>query len=55
MNTEQKLQLLIQAATCMVNSVDHDQAIKTAAGDLAVALAAVMTAEQYAAWKATQQ
>ena len=45
------IQPLIQAAMYMVNTIDHNGPTQTAAGDLAVALAAVMTPEQYAAWK----
>ena len=45
------IQPLIQAAMYMVNTIDHNGPAQTAAGDLAVALAAVMTPEQYAAWK----
>ena len=50
-STYDRLQQLIAAATYMVNTVDANGPIQTAAGDLAVALAVVMTPEQYAAWK----
>lgn len=51
MNDTQKLQLLIQAAKYMVNVVNNNGPTFTAAGDLAITLARVMTREQHAQWR----